>query len=106
MKITKIALIGLMALSSAAYAGAIRDTASEAKNKSLDFAQATWMETKRVTRTVVDSPVIAYHVVRGDRPLFTHDSTHRESMALAGHRVEPRNQKPSNRGQEPPVKSD
>ena len=102
MKITKIALIGLLALSSAGYAGSVRDTATEAKNKSMDFAQNSWMETKRVTHTVVDSPVIAYHVIRGDRPLFTHESN-RQSMALTGHRVKADKAAPADRGQQPPT---
>jgi hypothetical protein len=55
---------------------------------SRDFAQSSWDMSKRIGRTVIDSPVIAWHVVRGDRPLFTHENgTSREQVALTGHRT-------------------
>jgi hypothetical protein len=56
-------------------------------------AKDTWHGTEAVTRTVVYSPVIAYQVARGERPLFpqdtaTRDRRHREQIALGGHRAE------------------
>jgi len=81
--------IGLITATSAAYADSVftdigHGTATVAKN--------TWHGTEAVTRTVVYSPVIAYQVVRGQRPLFPHstaarDQRHREQMALTGHRT-------------------
>jgi uncharacterized membrane protein len=66
-----------------------------------DAARGTWQETVKVTRSIVYSPVTAYHIVRGDRPLFTHnnnmrDTDHREGVALTGHR-------PAWHGNSPPI---
>jgi hypothetical protein len=56
-------------------------------------ANRTWTESKLVGRSVVDSPKTAYHVMRGDRPLFPNRTAsrraggHREQIALSGHRA-------------------
>jgi hypothetical protein len=69
---------------------------------SRDFAQSSWDMSKRIGRTVVDSPVIAYHVVRGDRPLFTHERrSGREQVALTGHRTMEKSD--AARHNEPPI---
>ena len=65
-----------------------RTTVSDSKG----FAAATWDASKRVAGTVIDSPVIAWQVVRGERPLFPHETAsrgegHREQIALTGHRA-------------------
>ncbi len=72
---------------------AYHDTGRVAKTTVHDtkgFAATTWDESKMVGRTIVYSPVIAYEVIRGERPLFTHARTGdgREQMALSGHRRE------------------
>jgi hypothetical protein len=110
INIPSLILAGMLALNGGAYAGSIHNTAtkvkngtmnaaSDIKNGSENFAQATWDESKRVARTIVDSPSIAYHVARGDRPLFTHH----ESMALTGHPVKVRTQNSTNHAQQPPI---
>ncbi len=73
---------------------------------SKSFASATWDESKRIGRTVVDSPVIAYQVVRGERPLFTHstpEQSRREQVALTGHTGRAPAEKPSRHDQTPPI---
>jgi hypothetical protein len=54
-------------------------------------AAKTWDGTKDVARTVVHSPVIAWQVMRGERPLFTTaragQQPARQQMALTGHRA-------------------
>ena len=86
--------IGLATATSSAFAGpGPRDVFTDIKDGSVRFAKNTWEVTKDVSRTVVHSPVIAYQVARGERPLFTHetasrDSGRREQIALAGHRSE------------------
>jgi hypothetical protein len=67
--------------------GVARTTVSDSKG----FAAATWDGSKRVARTAIDSPVIAWQVVRGERPLFPHETAargqgRREQIALTGHR--------------------
>ena len=115
--ITKLAAVigaGLIAGGSAAYAetapestmgkvdtgtsnvaretwGGTRDVAHTTVKGSRSFASASWNESKKIGRTIVDSPVIAYQVARGERPLFTHDTasrerTDRQNMALTGHK--------------------
>lgn len=73
---------------------AVRDSgmiAHATVRDSRSFAGATWDESKKIARTAVDSPVIAWQVVRGERPLFpretaSRDRGHREQIALGGHR--------------------
>jgi hypothetical protein len=84
--------IGLATATSSAFAGpGPRDSVfTEIKDGSVHFAKNTWEVTKDVSRTVVHSPVIAYQVARGERPLFTHETASREDgrrqqIALTGH---------------------
>ncbi len=65
-----------------------REVAHATVRDSRSFAGGAWDESKRIARTVVYSPVIAYHVVRGDRPLFTREnaSDNHGQIALSGHR--------------------
>jgi hypothetical protein len=94
------AAIVLYAASSAAYADQAgmgtqprhESNMGKIEQGARNAARDTWQETVKVTRSVVDSPVTAYHVVRGDRPLFTHnnmrDTDRRQGVALTGHRTE------------------
>lgn len=73
------------------------------------IAASAWDESKRIGRTVVDSPVIAYEVVRGERPLFpqkteSREESRREQVALTGHRTKSRTEmNDSSRHNEPPI---
>jgi len=96
--------VGLITATSAAFAGpACHQTAMQKIERgTTDMAHLTWRDSKRVARTVVHSPVIAYQVVRGDRPLFPRETAsrgqgHREQIALAGHR------KAESKQQGPPI---
>lgn len=57
------------------------------------FAKGTWRESKAIARTVVYSPVIAWQVIRGERPMFprgtasSHKQDRHEQIALTGHRA-------------------
>ena len=84
--------------------GVARTTASGSKG----FAAATWDGSKRVARTAIDSPVIAWQVVRGERPLFPHETAarqrdHREQIALTGHRAKSRAEMNVPRHYDPPI---
>jgi hypothetical protein len=98
------AAIGLVTAISAAYGApgdtrtagtttpGFKNTIMDMGQTSVDMAKDTWRFTGRVGRTVVDSPVIAYQVVRGERPLFPHEMASRntgrhEQVALTGHRT-------------------
>jgi hypothetical protein len=65
-----------------------RDSKGLAKTTWTDsksFAAVSWDESKKVGRTIVYSPVIAYDVMRGERPLFSHPQDRRQQIALTGH---------------------
>jgi len=79
--------IGLVTGTSAAYAGPAPRTADPANEPHQETAIG------RVVHTVVYSPVIAWEVMRGERPLFPHETAmgnqggqeHRKGIALTGH---------------------
>lgn len=137
--ITKAALAALICLitaATAAYATPSQTASGNTPNSghetaldkighgTADLAKGTWA----VTRTIVYSPVIAWQVMRGERPLFPHETAsrgsashstashstashstasrekgHREQVALTGHRAKSRTEaNPPSRPNEPP----
>jgi hypothetical protein len=55
------------------------------KNGTMDAAAATWEGSKAVARSVIHAPATAYHVARGDRPLFlNHREAEHRQIALSG----------------------
>jgi hypothetical protein len=85
--------------------------ARTAVHDSKGIAQSAWDGSKRAARTVVYSPVIAYEVVRGERPLFPHyAASHqgsRQQIALTGHRHEMKSRmqgsEASRHNEQPPI---
>ena len=75
-----------------------RQVAATTVSDSKGFADATWDGSKKVARTVVHSPVIAYEVVRGERPVFPH-----QTAALTGHRAKSRTETNVPTHYDPPI---
>ena len=103
-KVTLALAIGLITATSAAYAGPAQthlgsttpppydSTLNDIARAPFHLARETWRVTESVATTVGHSPVIAYQVIRGERPLFpqetaSRDSGHREQIALTGHKT-------------------
>jgi hypothetical protein len=88
-KITLALAVGLITAAGAARAD---NVFTDIGHGTAYAAKSTWHFSKDAANTVVHSPVIAYEVVRGERPLFPHntaarDQRSREQMALTGHRT-------------------
>jgi len=96
-----IVVAGLIAISGAAYGNQCNchtkrheSAMTKMENGTATVAKGTWHESKLIANTAVRSPVIAYEVVRGERPLFPNETAwrnnnRRESIALTGHHNEP-----------------
>jgi len=103
--------IGLITATSAAYAGPgprHETTMEKFERGTAHLARETWRDSKDVGRTVVHSPVIAWEVARGERPLFPHETAarqrdHREQIALTGHRAKSRAEMNVPRHYDPPI---
>ena len=111
-KVVIAASIGLIAATSAAYAGPSAHCQNAPRHETamerIDLgtrhvASETWLESKKVGRTLVNSSVIAYQVARGDRALFPRETSHREGIALTGHRAKARAEMNAPRHYDPPI---